>query len=128
MSRQQSRFEIIFEEGRRRYEKKTGQQLDVTLFATLHTVADVHHYIDQENDKFATFRAQNNKIYERLNTAFTPVERVCNIVAAGSSAGFAPAGACLGAVALLIKSAQDVSTHYDRILDLFDMLAVSRSV
>jgi len=114
MSQQQSGFQTIFEEGRKRYEKKTGQQLD-TLFATLHTVADVRHYIDQENDKFTTFRAQNNKIYERLNTAFTPVERVCNIVAGGSSAGFPPTGACLGAVALLIKSAQDVSTHYDRI-------------
>jgi hypothetical protein len=30
----------------------------------------------------------------------------------------------LGAAALLIKSAQDVSAHYDRIIELFDVLAV----
>ncbi|KAF2829113.1 hypothetical protein CC86DRAFT_403770 [Ophiobolus disseminans] len=89
MSQQRTKFESIFQEGRRRYEKKTGQQLDVTLLATMSTVAD--------------------------------------IVAAGSSAGFPPAGACLGAVALLVKSAQDVSAHYDRIVDLFDMLASTMS-
>jgi hypothetical protein len=50
---------------------------------------------------------------------------VSQIISAGTSAGFPPAGACLGAVSLLIKSAQDVSSHYDRILDVFEMLAVS---
>jgi hypothetical protein len=125
MSQQQSRFEIIFEAGKRRYEKKTGQRLDATLFASMSTVSDMRSYVEQENDKFATSRAQNVKIYDRLNTAFTPLERVSQIISAGTSAGFPPAGACLGAVALLIKSAQDVSSHYDRILDLFEMLAVS---
>ena len=90
MSQQQSRFEIIFEEGRKRYEKKTGQQLDVTFFATLTTVADLRIYIEQENDKFAAFRDRNNKIYERLTTAFTPVERLGHVLTAGSSAGFLP--------------------------------------
>jgi hypothetical protein len=125
MSQQQSRFEINFEAGKRRHEKKTGQRLDATLFASMSTVSDMRSYVEQENDKFATSRAQNVKIYDRLNTAFTPLERVSQIISAGTSAGFPPAGACLGAVSLLIKSAQDVSSHYDRILDVFEMLAVS---
>jgi hypothetical protein len=125
ISLQQSRFDVIYSEGRRRYETKTGQQLDVALFANWTTVADVRGYVDQEDDRFTTFREQNNKIYEQLTKAFTPVERLSSGVAAGTSVGFPPAGACLGAVALLIRSAQNVSSHYDRIVDLFNMLAVS---
>jgi hypothetical protein len=125
ISLQQSRFDVIYSEGRRRYETKTGQQLDVALFANWTTVADVRGYVDQEDDRFTTFREQNNKIYEQLTKAFTPVEKLSSGVAAGTSVGFPPAGACLGAVALLIRSAQNVSSHYDRIVDLFNMLAVS---
>jgi len=91
------------------------------------TVADMRSFIEQENSKFEIYRAQNDKIYDRLNKAFAPLERVSHIIAGGASAGFPPAGACLGAVALLIKSAQDVSAHYDRILDFFEMLAVCRA-
>jgi hypothetical protein len=124
MSQRQSKFDIVFAEGLRRHERKTGQRLDSSNFAKLATVADVRSYVEQENSKFATFRDQNSKIYERLTTAFTPIEKLGSIVAAGSSAGFPPAGACFGAVALLIKAAQNVSAHYDHIVELFDILAV----
>lgn len=106
---------------------KTGQQLDVALFANWTTVTDVRSYIDQENDRFATFRDRNSKIYERLTKAFTPVGKLSSVVAAGTSVGCPPAGACLGAVALLIRSGQNVSSHYDRIFDLFDPLPVSNT-
>jgi hypothetical protein len=119
------RFDVIFSKGRRRFETKIGQQLDVALFANWTTVADMRGYIDQENDRSATFRDQNNKIYERLTKVFTPVERLSSVVAAGTSVGSPPAGACLGAVALLIRSAQNVSSHYDRIIGLFHILTIS---
>ncbi|KAF1919960.1 hypothetical protein BDU57DRAFT_442881 [Ampelomyces quisqualis] len=124
MTQQQSRFDAIFAEGRRRYERKTGQRCDAAIFIKMTTVSDVRTYIQQENDRFDSFRARHNTVYERLNAAFTPLERLGSLVATASSAGFPPAGVCLGAVALLIKSAQDVSSHYDSILDLFDILAV----
>tara|TARA_R110002003_G_scaffold152_2_gene13583 strand:- start:3907 stop:4338 length:432 start_codon:yes stop_codon:yes gene_type:complete len=124
MSQQKSNFESIFNEGRKQYEKQTKQRLDPTFCSTLNTVSDLRKHIERENDKFATFRDRNNNIYDRLNTAFAPVERFGHILGAGSSAGFPPAGACLGAVAILIKSAHDVSAHYDRIVELLDMLAV----
>ncbi|KAH5327358.1 hypothetical protein HBI12_074650 [Parastagonospora nodorum] len=127
MSQQQSKFDVIFAEGRKRYEQKTGQQLDVTLFAQWTKVADLRAYIDQENKKFAYFREQDKKIYEQLTKTFTPVEKLGTIFAAGTSAGCPPAGACLGAAALLIKSAQNVSSHYDRIFDLFETLSVSNN-
>jgi hypothetical protein len=121
---QQTKFYIIFEEGRKQYEKKSGQRLDITLSAKLTTMADVRGYVERENDKFAAFRDKNRNIYERLTIAFTPVKRLGHVVAAASSAGLPPAGACFGAAALLIKSAQNVSAHYDRIIELFDVLAV----
>ena len=121
---QHTEFYIIFEEGQKRYEKKFGQRLDITLSASLNTVAVVRGYVERENDKFATFRDKNRNIHERLTVAFTPVERLGHIVGAASSVGFPPAGACLGAAALMIKSAQNVSAHYDRIIELFDVLAV----
>jgi hypothetical protein len=124
MSLQQTKFYVIFEEGRKRYEKKSGHRLDITFSASLTTVADVRGYVERENDKFAAFRNKNRNVYERLTVAFTPIERISHVVAAASSTGFPPAGACLGAAALLIKSAQNVSAHYDRIIELFDVLAV----
>jgi hypothetical protein len=105
MSVQQTKFYTIFEEGRKRYEKKSGQRLDITLSASLTTFADVRGYVERENDKFAAFRDNNRNIYERLIVAFTPVERLGHVVAAASSTGFPPAGACLGAAALLINCA-----------------------
>jgi len=126
MAKNQSRFEIIFAEGQRRYEQKTGKRLHVTMFANWTKVTDLRAYIDQENNKFVSFREQDKKIYEQLTKTFTPVEKLSAIFAAGASAGCPPAGACLGAAALLIKSAQNVSSHYDRIVDLFETLAVSK--
>lgn len=119
-----SKFQIIFVEGQRRYEKKTGQRLDVAVYASIATVADVRSYIARENQQFAAFRSKNGHIYERLNLDFTPIERLSYVVVSGSTAAFPPASPCLGAVALMVKSAQDVSAHYDRTLELFDMLAV----
>jgi hypothetical protein len=124
MGQQQSRFDVIFAEGRKRYEQNTGQRCDAGIFATMTTVSDVRAHIQQENNKFDSFRIRHNTVYSRLSAAFTPVERLGSLVATASSAGCPPAGVCLGAVALLIKSAQDVSSHYDSILDLFDTLAV----
>ncbi|KAH4600574.1 hypothetical protein HBI73_178420 [Parastagonospora nodorum] len=125
MSEQQSKFDVMFAEGRKRYEQKTGQQLDVALFAQWTKVTDLRAYIDQENKKFANFREQDKKIYEQLTKTFTPVEKLGTIFAAGTSAGCPPAGACLGAATLLIKSAQNVSSHYGRIFDLFETLSLS---
>jgi hypothetical protein len=121
-----SRFETIFEAGRQRYEKRAGRPLDPTLVVSLKTIADLRGYIESQNGSFETFRNKDKIIYAKLNMIFTPIERLGNCVAAPLSAGSPPVGACFGAVAVLIKSAQDVSTHYDRIMELFEIMGVSR--
>jgi hypothetical protein len=88
MIQQKSKFESIFDQGRKQYEKQTKQRLDTTFCSTLNTVSDLRKRIERENDKFATFKDRNNNIYDRLNTAFAPVERFGHILGAGSSAGF----------------------------------------
>jgi len=119
-----SKFEILFEIGRQRYEKKTGQRLDISLATSLTTVADLRTYVERHNGEFEAFRDKDKHIFDRLNSVFTPIERLGQCVGTGTSIGFPPAGACFGAAALMIKSAQDVSTHYDRILELFNILSV----
>jgi hypothetical protein len=81
-------------------------------------------YVERQNGEFDVFREKNKYIFDKLNSAFSPIERMGQCVALGTSAGFPPAGACFGAVALVVKSAQDVSTHYDRILELFAIMGV----
>ncbi|KAF2105684.1 hypothetical protein BDV96DRAFT_508985 [Lophiotrema nucula] len=125
MTTTRTRFEIIFDEAKIRYEKKTKKQLDANLVGTLTTVAEVKAYIEQENSKFVSFRAKNQRIYESLNAAFIPIERLSHVAGSGASVGFPPAGACFGAVAYLIKSAQDVAEHYDKIVQLFETVKVS---
>lgn len=123
-----TKFDIIFDAAIGRYEEKTGIPLDTSLTGSLTTVADVQFYVQRENEKFSTFRQRHQKMYESLNKALTPIERLSHIAAASTSPGFPPAGACFGAVALLIKSAQDVADHYDRILELFEILYASFSI
>ncbi|KAF2451400.1 hypothetical protein P171DRAFT_478441 [Karstenula rhodostoma CBS 690.94] len=117
-----SRFETIFETGRQRYEKRTGKPLDSTLVANLKTTADLRKYIESQNGTFETFRNKDKIIYAKLNTIFTPIERLRNCVASPVSASSPPVGACFSAVAVLIKSAQDVSAHYDQIVELFEII------
>ncbi|KAF2866424.1 hypothetical protein BDV95DRAFT_505080 [Massariosphaeria phaeospora] len=124
MAASKSKFEIIFAEGQKRYEKNTGTPLDTTLISNLSTVADVRNHIAGEIEKFVDFRDKNKKLYGALDSAFAPIERVGHFVAAGTSMSFPPAGACFGALALMIKSAQAVSAHYDKLLELFNIVSV----
>ncbi|KAL1597878.1 hypothetical protein SLS60_008365 [Paraconiothyrium brasiliense] len=117
-----SKFEIILETGRQRYEKRAGKPLDQSLAIRLKTVADLRKHIEDQNGMFEAFRNKDKIIYARLNTVFMPIERLGNCVVTPISASSPPVGACFGAVAVLIKSAQDVSTHYDRIVELFEIM------
>jgi hypothetical protein len=103
-----SKFEVIFETGRLRYEKKTGQQLDVTLVASLTTVADLRDYVERQNGQFDAFRNKNKSIFNGLNSAFAPTERFGHSVAVGTLVGFPPAGACFGASASMIWYVKNV--------------------
>ncbi|KAF2791190.1 hypothetical protein K505DRAFT_249535 [Melanomma pulvis-pyrius CBS 109.77] len=128
MTATKTKFDIIFDAAIGRYEEKTGVPLDKSLTASLTTVADVQSYVQRENEKFSAFRQRHQKIYDSLNKVLTPIERLGHIAAASTSPGFPPAGACFGAVTLLVKSSRDVADHYDRILELFEKLYVRCSI
>ncbi|KAF2709128.1 hypothetical protein K504DRAFT_408621, partial [Pleomassaria siparia CBS 279.74] len=119
-----SKFELIFDKANIKYEQKTGQRLDITLLSSLTTISDVQRYVCHENERFTAFRKTNQRVYDSLDKALAPLERLSNIAGAASSVGFPATGACFGAAALMIKSAQDVAAHYDRIFDLFETLAL----
>ncbi|KAF2108066.1 hypothetical protein BDV96DRAFT_653272 [Lophiotrema nucula] len=124
MSSHQTQIELIFTNAIARYEQKTKKQLPLSFASQLTTVQDLRRLVQKENADFKAFQAKDDKIYSALNKALTPIERLSHVAATGSSIGFPPAGVCFGAVALMIKSAQDVSGHYEKILELFDIIQV----
>ncbi|KAJ5598042.1 NACHT and TPR domain protein [Penicillium hordei] len=107
----------------RKYYEITGETLAVDFLTNIRSVSDLTKEIDEKNIAFREFREKREAIFDVLEAALIPVQLFSNLaVGEAASMVFPPSSLIFGAVMHLVGAAKGVSTSYDAIEDLMQML------
>lgn len=123
MVAQKDQSSAICEKAIRKYHEITGETLGVD-FLKVQNVNDLTKEIEQRNNTFREFREKRGAIFDVLESALVPVQLFSNLAAGGASMAFPPSSLVFGAVMHLVDAAKGVSTSYNAIQDLMQMLQV----
>ncbi|CAG8016084.1 unnamed protein product [Penicillium nalgiovense] len=121
MVAQKDQSSAICEKAIRKYHEITGETLGVD-FLKVQNVNDLTKEIEQRNNTFREFREKRGAIFDVLESALVPVQLFSNLAAGGASMAFPPSSLVFGAVMHLVDAAKGVSTSYNAIQDLMQML------
>jgi hypothetical protein len=121
-----SQFSAIWQNAKANYKAVTGADLDDPSFPHPSSTDDLLGSLDKQNNDFKHFREKRSIIFGCLKEACQPIELVSNLAAGGASMAFPPSTLCFGAAMYLINAAQGVSSSYDAIAELLQVLKVRR--
>lgn len=108
----------------KRYGEITQKKLNDPPMLKIKKVDDLLNAINQRNSEFSAFRNTRHNLFKVLNGALKPIELISNLAAGASSMPFPPATLVFAAANYLIGAAKGVSSSYDAIKDLMEMLQV----
>ncbi|KAF4970989.1 hypothetical protein FSARC_2092 [Fusarium sarcochroum] len=118
----EAQFAQILDDASKRYSESSKSKLVDFLNPPINKVSDLVSQVDKQNDQFSKFREKRQSIFSAMAACLTPVEVIGEIVSGAAQDTFAPAEGIFGAVAYLIGAARDVSSAYDSIVELFELL------
>lgn len=121
----EAQFAQILDDASKLYSDSSKNKLVDFLDPPISSVKGLLGQIDKQNEQFSKFREKRQSIFSALAACLTPVEVIGEIVSGAAADSFAPAEGIFGAVAYLINAARDVSSAYDTIIELFELLKVS---
>lgn len=123
----ESLFAAILADAAKLYSESSGNAISLGDFSApqMNSVEDLKHHLELQNGKFSQFREKRQSIFDAISVALRPVELVGEMVAGVASDVFAPAQSIFCAVMYLVNAANNVSSMYDSIVELFDQLKVS---
>ncbi|KAL5598538.1 hypothetical protein BROUX41_003532 [Berkeleyomyces rouxiae] len=92
------------------------------LDTSVRSIDDLVVAIDQQNNKFQSFREQKRGIVDVLTTILQPVDQLGQVFGGLAEQAFAPSLAIFTATRLIMGAAEGVSQTYDAIVDMFQRL------
>jgi hypothetical protein len=120
----EARFADILADASNAYREASGQSLDEFMDPPLRSVGDLTAQLDKRNLGFSQYRNKRRTLIDIVSAVMTPVELVASMAAGAASEAFSPAEGIFSAVLWLIGVANNVSSSYDRIIELFRQLKV----
>ena len=123
-SQAQIEFGEILQAAAKKYADGSGNSIMEYMNPPMKTVEELVGQIQRQNDRFSSFRARKNKIFGALHAALKPVELVGEVASGAAAEAFPATQGIFAAVMHLINAANDVSSTYDSILDLFEQMNV----
>ena len=121
----EAQFAQILDDASKLYSDSSKRTLKDFLNPPISNVKDLISQVDKQNEQFSKFREKRQSIFSALAACLDPVETIGQIVSGAAAETFAPAEGIFGAVTYLISAARDVSSAYDTIVELFELLKVS---
>lgn len=121
----EAQFTQILDDASKLYSDSSKKKLADFLNPPINKVEDLISQIDKQNEQFSKFREKRQSIFSALAACLDPVEVIGQVVSGAAAETFAPAEGIFGAVQYLIGAARDVSSAYDTIVELFELLKVS---
>ncbi|THH19284.1 hypothetical protein EW146_g1864 [Bondarzewia mesenterica] len=121
----ESAFHAIWQEAIFKYESDTGIKVDLSSsspFATVDSPDAVLQLVDEEQKKFNEHRKSGEKVRDVLKPMLHVVCSFANAAGQGASLAFPPSTAIFGAVVVLLRAAEGVSSGYDAISQILQDL------
>ena len=122
--RVEAAFQAVLSDAAKLYRETSGQKIDDFMDPPMRGIDDLKHQLDTQNDRFSAFRAKRESLFGALSAMLKPVEIVGEVVSGAAGEVFPPTQTIFTAVMFLVNAANDVSSTYDSILELFEQLKV----
>lgn len=102
-----------------------GRKIDRDhTFRKFQRLDDLESAIEEEEERFTTFRSQYRRLHSTLAKYIAPMEPILLIVQKGmGSSPYAPASTVFGASSYLLQACLSVSRGYDGIEELFKKMS-----
>lgn len=120
----EAEFAAVLADAGKLYKETSGQSVEDYMTPPMKSLDDLKHQLDLQNERFSAFRAKRESLFGTLSAMLKPVEIVGDIVSNSSSDLFPPSQGIYSAVMYLVNAANDVSSTYDSISELFEQLKV----
>ncbi|KAI6781658.1 uncharacterized protein J7T54_003923 [Emericellopsis cladophorae] len=117
-----SEFQAVLTDARALYRETSGDNLDDFMSPPMRTLSDLKTQLDISNEHFSSFRAKRASLFGVLTTMLKPVEIVGEVVSGAAGEIFPPTQSIFSAVMFLVNAANNVSSTYDSIVQLFGQL------
>ena len=121
----QAEFQAVLRDAAKLYKESAGQSINEYMSPRMNSVEDLKMQLNVNNDRFSSFRSKRASLFSALSAMLKPVEIVGEVVSGAAGEVFPATQSIFSAVMFLINAANNVSTTYDSILDLFNQLKVS---
>ncbi|THH11184.1 hypothetical protein EW146_g8129 [Bondarzewia mesenterica] len=118
-------FHTIWQEAIRKYESDIGIKIDLSsssLFARVDSPDAVLKLVDEEQKRFNEHCKSGEKVRDVLKPILQVVCSFAEAVGLGASLAFPPSTAIFGAVVVLLRAAEGVSSNYDSIIQILQDL------
>ena len=120
----EAQFQSVLTDARKIYSQSSGKHdnIDEFMAPTIRSVEELKMRLDSSNQNFSNFRAKRAGLFGSLSAMLKPVELVGEVVTGATSEVFPATQSIFSAVMFLVNAANNVSTTYDSIQELFDQL------
>lgn len=123
-SRAQMELGAILQAAAKKYSDNSGDSLTEYMVPPMRSVEELVNQIERQNDRFSSFRARKAKLFGALQATLRPVQLVGDVASGTAGEAFPATQGIFAAVMHLVNAANDVSSTYDSIVDLFEQLTV----
>lgn len=121
----EAEFQAVLSDASKLYKETSGPKIHDFMNPPMRTVDDLKHQLDVHNQRFTTFRSKRESLFGALSAMLKPVEIVGEVVSGVAGEVFPPTQTIFSAVMFLVNAANDVSSTYDSIVELFSQLRAS---
>ncbi|CAI6092539.1 unnamed protein product [Clonostachys chloroleuca] len=118
----EDQFAAVLVDAAKQYQESSGQSLEDFLKPPMKSIDELKAQLVTQNDKFSSFREKRHHIFGALSAMLEPVQVIGEVVGGALSETYPPVQTVFSAVAYLINAANNVSSMYDKIVELFENL------
>ena len=119
-----AQFAAVLADAAKQYSDSSQKNLAEYMTPAMKSVDDLIQQLELQNQHFSEFRAKRRSICDLVAAVVKPVEVVGELVSGAASYVFAPSQNIYCAILFLIKAADDITSMYDSIVELFEQLQV----
>ena len=123
-----AQFAAVLADAAKQYADSSQKNLAEYMTPPMKSVDDLIQQLELQSKHFSEFRAKRRSICDLVAAVVKPVEVVGELVSDAASYVFAPSQNIYCSILFLIKAADDVTSMYDSIVELFEQLRVCFAV
>lgn len=121
----QDEFHGLWADAVAEYEKQTDRRMDKDArFREFLTVEDFETAVDEESERFASFRNEHRKLFSTMARCIKPLIPMIEIIQKGiGNTPYQPVCAFFGAATYLLQACASVTKAYDGVEELFEQIS-----